>query len=69
MSDKPLSLFRMSDAFSAAVEAVGLVGSVTIYQDGSATRFWVGQPGGKDKEIIIRITDLPDNPSRAVPGQ
>lgn len=62
MSDKPLSLFRMSDAFRAAVEAVGLVGSVTIHQDGSATRFWVGKPGGHDKEITIRISDYPDKP-------
>ena len=69
MSKEPVSLFRMSDAFRAAVEAVGLVGSVTIHQDGCAFRFWVGKPGGSDKEITITIVDLPEDPSRAVPGQ
>ena len=47
----------MNDAFRTALESLGIVGCVTIHEGGSASRFWIGKPGGDDKEIVIRISD------------
>ncbi len=62
MSKENPTVIDLADAFRAAVEAIGYVGSVTVHEGGSASHFWVGKPGGNDKEIVITITDYPDQP-------
>lgn len=56
-----MTVIDVANALKAALKELGIVGQFDLRMDGSRATSWIGQPGGEDKLIIVRIDPYPED--------